>query len=251
MIKYPKHLAVIMDGNGRWAEKRGRSRFWGHIKGTEVAQSIIEYCAKETKVEFLTLYAFSTENWSRPEEEVSFLFKLLERHLLKKRKKLIESNVQLKTIGDLEPLPNGLKEQIDSLSKETKENTGLNLTLALNYGGRQEIINSMNSLIKEAKDLSNETQFSEIDISRKILSMGGGLPDPDLIIRTSGEKRISNFLLWQSAYSEFYFSDTLWPDFKTDDLEKAFLNFSNRERRFGGLTLEDKNFIESNKEFHV
>ncbi len=242
MIKYPKHLAIIMDGNGRWAQQKGRNRFWGHIKGTDVAQEIIEFCAKKEDIKYLTLYAFSTENWTRPQEEINFLFKLLERHLVKKRQRLIDSNVKLHTIGDLNPLPNGLKLQIDNLSKETQKNSGLTLTLALNYGGRQEIVQTVNKLILKAKSSSSsDFKVSESDISKGLLT--SHLPDPDLILRTSGEQRTSNFLLWQSAYSEFYFSKTLWPDFTTTDLEDAFLDFTNRDRRFGGLA--------NTKEAHV
>ncbi len=226
MSKDPKHIAFIMDGNGRWANSRNKNRFWGHLKGSEVAQKVVEHCAQKTSVEFLTLYAFSTENWSRPQEEVLFLFKLLDRHIRKKQGYLISNNVRLKVIGDLKALPKDLQESIGNIVQKTSTNTGLNLVLALNYGGRQELVSAINKHIK-----SNNTPLTEGDISKALSS--DGIPEPDFIIRTSGEQRLSNFMLWQAAYSELYFTDTLWPDFTSNDLDLALQEYHKRNRRFG------------------
>jgi undecaprenyl diphosphate synthase len=215
-----------MDGNGRWAEARNKNRFWGHLKGSEVAQSIVEYSALNTDIKFLTLYAFSTENWSRPFDEVSFLFKLLERHLKKKSDYLAANNVKLRVIGNLKQLPGSLQESIESLINKTKGNSGLNLTLALNYGGRQELLEKINAHFE-----NDSTPLDEKSLDSLMLS--DGIPAPDYIIRTSGEQRLSNFMLWQAAYSELYFTKTLWPDFKPSDLDHALESFKNRERRFG------------------
>lgn len=228
MIKSPKHIALIMDGNGRWAEARNKNRFWGHIKGSEVAQTIVEHCSKSTGVDFLTLYAFSTENWSRPIEEVNFLFRLLDRHLKKKSLYLVKNNVKLRVIGRLEQLPLELQNSIETLVEKTKFNSGLNLTLALNYGGRQELVDKINLHFSK-----NTGPIDEAQIDRMLAE--GGNTNPDLIIRTSGEQRLSNFMLWQSAYSELYFTKTLWPDFTPKDLDEAILIYSGRERRFGSV----------------
>lgn len=233
MSKDPKHIAFIMDGNGRWANSRNKNRFWGHLKGSEVAQRIVEYCAQKTSVEFLTLYAFSTENWSRPKEEVHFLFKLLDRHIRKKQGYLLSNNVRLKVIGDLKALPLDLQESIQNIIQKTSTNTGLNLILALNYGGRQEIVSVVNTHLKENKGPLTEKIISDA------LS-ADGIPDPDFIIRTSGEQRLSNFMLWQAAYSELYFTNTLWPDFKSSDLDLALKEYQKRNRRFG-IAYEEKN----------
>ncbi|MGH1467451.1 MAG: polyprenyl diphosphate synthase [Bdellovibrionales bacterium] len=226
MSKDPKHIAFIMDGNGRWANSRNKNRFWGHLKGSEVAQKIVEHCAQKTSIEFLTLYAFSTENWSRPEEEVHFLFKLLDRHIRKKQGYLISNNVRLKVIGDLKALPADLQESINSIAQETSTNTGLNLVLALNYGGRQELVSAINTHLA-----TNKGPLTEETISKALSS--DGIPDPDFIIRTSGEQRLSNFMLWQAAYSELYFTNTLWPDFTSKDLDLALQEYQKRNRRFG------------------
>lgn len=223
----PKHVALIMDGNGRWANAKRKNRFWGHLKGSEVAQSIVEHCSQKTDVEFLTLYAFSTENWSRPQEEVNFLFKLLERHLRKKQTYLISNNVKLKVIGDLSALPGDLQSSITDLTAKTSENTGLNLVLALNYGGRQELVSKINKHFSENKKPLTEKLVCDL------MSSSNEIPEPDLIVRTSGEQRLSNFMLWQSAYSELYFTDVLWPDFTPKDLDLALNNYSLRNRRFG------------------
>ena len=233
MSDQPRHLALIMDGNGRWAQARGKNRFWGHKKGAEVAQNIVEHCVQNTEIEYLTLYAFSTENWSRPKEEIDFLFQLLDTHLEKKSQILIDNNVVLKTIGDLRPLPHSLKKRIDKMKLATKNNTGLVLTLGLNYGGRQEVIEATNRYIQEnpGKPISEGLMSFYLKTDE--------LPHPDFIIRTSGEMRLSNFMIWQAAYSELYFTDTLWPDFRFIELEKALEHFAKRQRRFGSLVEED------------
>lgn len=229
MTESLKHLALIMDGNGRWAQARGQNRFWGHKKGADTAQMIVEKTIQNTNIKYLTLYAFSTENWSRPKEEVDFLFKLLDSHLEKKSRSLIENNVILKTIGDLKPLPHSLCQRIESIKEKTKNNTGLVLTLGLNYGGKQEIINTVNAFIEEHPgEKLNQDIFEQLINSSKA-------PNPDLIIRTSGEMRLSNFMIWQSAYSELFFTDTLWPDFTFKELKDVLNEFSKRSRRFGSL----------------
>jgi undecaprenyl diphosphate synthase len=226
----PKHLALIMDGNGRWAQKRNKNRFWGHLKGSEIAEKIVEHCARNTEIEYLTLYAFSTENWSRPTEEVNFLFKLLERHLIKKQDHLNENKVRLMSIGDLSPLPQKLQRTMASAIEKTAQNDGLKLVLALNYGGRQELLSKINQHFS-----SSDTPLDEDSLDKLITS--DGIPHPDLIIRTSGEQRLSNFMLWQAAYSELYFTKTLWPDFTENDLDEALSDFSRRQRRFGAVPL--------------
>ncbi len=229
MIDHPSHLALIMDGNGRWAQARGKSRLLGHKKGAEVAQDIVEGCIQKSGVKYLTLYAFSTENWSRPKEEIDFLFKLLDSHFDKKSKSLIENNIILKTIGDLKPLPYSLQKRIESIKKDSFNNTGLVLTLGLNYGGRQEIVEAVNGFTANNPGKT----ITEKELSKSLNT--NNLPAPDLIIRTSGEMRLSNFMTWQSAYSELYFTKTLWPDFTYDELELAFDDFSKRQRRFGSV----------------
>ncbi len=226
MTTTPKHVAFIMDGNGRWAISRNKHRFLGHIKGSKTAQQIVEYCAHKTSIKFLTLYAFSTENWSRSKEEVNFLFKLLDRHIKKKQGYLISNNVCLRVIGDLNPLPLKLKKNILNIVQKTSTNTGLNLVLALNYGGRQELISAINVHIK-----NSFVPITEVSLCKILFA--DGIPEPDYIIRTSGEQRLSNFMLWQSAYAELYFTKTLWPDFRPQDLELALQEYQKRNRRFG------------------
>lgn len=230
MNELPQHVAIIMDGNGRWAQRRSKNRYWGHVKGSEVAQNIVEHCARKTGITHLTLYAFSTENWSRPEEEVSFLFKLLDHHIKKKQNRMMESNIKLQVIGDLEALPSSLRSSIQSLVGKTKNNSGLVLTLALNYGGRQDLIKVINTYFENHTESLTEQKLDQ-------LMQGQDLPHPDFIIRTSGEQRLSNFMLWQAAYSELYFCDTLWPDFSTNDFDVALNHYQNRERRFGCVPL--------------
>lgn len=229
----PEHLAIIMDGNGRWALDKGRDRIYGHIKGARVAKKIIEYCAKINLKE-LTLYAFSTENWARPKGEVDFLMRLLLRYIRKEKSRLAKQNVSFNVIGDIKRLPLLVQEELEVAMKETQENKGLRLTFALNYGGRQEIVNICKKAIQElsASGLSVDS-LTEEHLQRTFIRHS--IKDPDLIIRSSGECRLSNFLLWQSAYSEFYFTKILWPDFTEAHLRDAFSEYAKRVRRFGGI----------------
>ncbi len=227
----PKHLAIIMDGNGRWAQAKGRSRYYGHIRGARVARKIIEEVAR-LKIPHLTLFTFSTENWMRPKEEVHFLMTLLRHRLRRERNTLQNNNIKLHCVGDLSRLPLDLQTEIKDCIRETRQNTGLNLIFALNYGGRQEICQAVRHLCQRVKngelepaDISEALVHSHLDSSFA--------PDPDLIIRTSGENRLSNFYLWQAAYSEIFISQRNWPEFSAKDLHQALHHFSQRERRFG------------------
>ncbi len=230
----PKHVAIIMDGNGRWAQLRGKPRTYGHIKGARVARQIITACA-EKGLENLTLYAFSSENWLRPSTEVFFLMNLLRRYLKKETTTLVKQNIRFSTIGDLAKLPKDVLEAIRYAREATAGNTGMNLVFAISYGSRQEIAEGMKAIARQV--LQGDLSIENIDesIIDSALSTHG-TPDPDLIIRTSGEHRLSNFLLWQAAYAEFYFCETLWPDFSREDLDIALLNYFKRERRFGAVS---------------
>ncbi len=221
------HLAVIMDGNGRWAQKRGLPRVQGHRKGAQKAEKIIEWCA-ELGIKYVTLYTFSTENWKRPQEEVNYLFSLLVEMLNKKFTRMMEQGVRIRFCGLVEQLPEQIVNVCRDFENKTKDNQKIQAILALNYGGRREIIDAVNRAVQ-----NGVKQFDE-NVLRSYLYLPD-VPDPDLVIRTSGEVRISNFLLWQIAYSELYFTDVLWPDFSKEDLLKAVRNFENRHRRFGGL----------------
>lgn len=227
-MRVPKHVAIIMDGNGRWAKKRGLPRIEGHRKGAEVVENIVKWSA-EYGIKYLTLYTFSTENWRRPKKEIEFLFSLLVEKLETKVPELIKENVKVRFMGRLKDLPKNLQEKCLEAEKETALNNGLNLIIALNYGGRAEIVDAINRILREKVLEIDENSF------RNYLYLPD-VPDPDLIIRTSGEMRLSNFLIWQSAYSELYFTEKLWPDFTKDDFIKALENFSKRERRFGGVS---------------
>ena len=221
-----QHIAFIMDGNGRWAERRGMPRRYGHRYGAEAFRRIVRYCG-DIGIKYVTVYAFSTENWGRPEKEVNSIMKLLDTYLDECEKSMKEYNIRMRFIGDLSRLAPDLREKAQRISESTADNQ-LNLIIALNYGGRDELVHAVNSLIdKGASKVTAE------DISAEIYT--AGIPDPDLIVRTAGEMRLSNFLMWQSAYSEFYFTDTLWPDFTTDDVDKAIEVFMSRKRRFGGV----------------
>jgi len=234
--KLPRHLAIIMDGNGRWAEMRHRDRTFGHLKGARVAKEMIEHCA-QIGVEYLTLYAFSSENWLRPKIEVAFLMTLLRRHLRKERKTLMKNNIRFSVIGDVDRLPGVVLEEISLTIEETRDNTGMNLVFALSYSGRQEIAAAMRSIAKSVA--AGEIQPDEIDESMISANLQSSfMPDPDLIIRTSGEYRLSNFLLWQAAYSELYITHTLWPDFSIEELTRTLNQFTSRERRFGKTTAQ-------------
>ncbi|EES90774.1 MULTISPECIES: isoprenyl transferase [Clostridium] len=229
----PKHIAIIMDGNGRWAKQKKLPRTLGHKSGVETIREIVKECSN-LGVKILTLYAFSTENWKRPKEEVGALMKLLVEYLKKELKELHEENVIIRTIGDISKLPKICQEELTNAYNTTKNNTGLILNLALNYGGRDEIINAMKEIGAKIK----EGTLSPEDINEEVISQvlyTKNLSDPDIIIRTAGEQRLSNFLLWQCAYSEFWYTDIKWPDFKKDDLCKAIYDYQNRDRRFGGL----------------
>lgn len=225
-IEVPKHIAIIMDGNGRWAKKRGLPRTLGHREGARTLQKILKY-AGEIGIQYLTVYAFSTENWSRSEEEVSALMKLFSKYMKKEEKNLIKNNVRFLVSGRKDRVSDSLLREIKALEEKTSQNIGITFHIAFNYGGRAEIVDAVNRLLQEKKE-----SISEEDISSHLYQ---NLPDPELIIRTSGEFRISNFLLWQLAYAEIYVTDTLWPDFEERDLELALKNFQKRERRFGGV----------------
>jgi undecaprenyl diphosphate synthase len=234
-MRLPTHLAIIMDGNGRWAEKHGRSRSYGHIKGTRVAKTIIQECAR-MGIKNLTLYAFSTENWLRPKSEISILMKLLKKYLKKETGNLVKENIKFETIGDRTQLSDEIIEAIDHSQEVTRNCTGMKLVFALSYGSRQEIT----SAFKEMAAQIEEGKLKSSDITSESISaflQTREIPDPDLILRTSGEKRLSNFLLWQAAYSEFSFSSKLWPEFNKEDLALVLQDFNSRERRFGRLNV--------------
>jgi undecaprenyl diphosphate synthase len=229
--RVPRHIAIIMDGNGRWAKKRGLLRVFGHEKGAKAVRETIEAAGK-TGVTHLTLYAFSTENWNRPKAEVDKLMNLLVSSLKKEFKTLHENNIKLNAIGNLSELPQKARKELLDVIEKTKNNEKLVLTLALSYGSRDEIVKTVREIADKVKN--NIISLESIDdsiINEHLYTQN--LPDVDLLIRTSGEQRISNFLLWQIAYAELYFTDVLWPDFKKEDLYKAIINYQNRERRFG------------------
>ena len=231
--KVPQHIAFIMDGNGRWAERLNLSRAQGHIAGVKCVEEIMDV-ARELGVKVITLFTFSTENWSRPESEISMLMSTLSAAFDRKLGKLKKDNIQFQMIGRRERIPQTLLKTMDNVAKETQNNTGLIMNLAFNYGSRLEITDAVQSIAKRVQegslkieDITEETVGSSLYTSH--------LPDPDLLIRTSGEKRISNFLLWQLSYSEFYFTDKLWPEFTGEEFRKAVNEYQQRERRFGKL----------------
>ena len=230
----PRHIAVIMDGNGRWAKKRGASRIFGHKSATKSVREVTEECA-ELGIEFLTLYAFSTENWARPKVEVDALMELLVSSLRKELNTLMKNNVRLSAIGDLTGLPKNCRNELKDTINETADNKGLLLTLALNYSGRWDILNATKEYAKAVKEGKEYTDNITEDILSNYL-VTKGIPDPELLIRTSGELRISNFLLWQLAYTELYFTDVLWPDFRKNHLKEALESYQKRERRFGKIS---------------
>jgi len=227
----PKHLAIIMDGNGRWAKQKGLLRAFGHENGTKSVRVTVEACAK-LGIENLTLYAFSTENWNRPKLEVDTLMRLLIASLKNELKTLEKNNIRLNCIGNIELLPSKAKKELLAVIEKTKNNSRMTLTLALSYGSREELLNAVKIISDKVKNniISIDT-LDESIINQHLYTHN--LPDVDLVIRTSGEHRISNFLLWQIAYAEFYFTDVLWPDFKEDDLYEAIISYQKRERRFG------------------
>lgn len=229
----PKHIAIIMDGNGRWAKAKKMPRIKGHYEGMQTVKKITGH-ASDLGVEYLTLYAFSTENWSRPKDEVNYLMKLPGDFLNTFLPELIAKNVKVETIGFIDDLPEHTKHAVLEAKEKTKDNTGLKLVFALNYGGRKEIISAVQLIAEQYKsgeislDEINESQFNEFLFTK-------GMPDPELLIRTSGEERLSNFLIWQCSYSEFVFLDEYWPDFTVQSLDKCISIYQNRHRRFGGL----------------
>ncbi len=228
-----RHLAIIMDGNGRWAQKRNRPRTVGHVQGVRIAKKIIRACS-DLKIPFLTLYAFSSENWGRPSAEVAILMRLLHKYLKREKENLHKLNIKVQVLGQIERLPEDIVKEIVSTMDLTKSNTGMVLNMCLSYSGRSEITEAF----KKFYDLNLEKPFNRENITQEFIQTlleTHGTPDPDLMIRTSGEKRISNFLLWQLAYTEFYFTDTLWPDFNIDELVAALHDFKTRQRRFGSV----------------
>ena len=225
----PVHIAAIMDGNGRWAQKRGLPRTAGHSAGSEAFQNAAEYL-QSLGVKYFTVYAFSTENWKRPAEEVQAIMGLLDRYLRKAIREMAEKNIRLRFLGDLEPLPEGLKKLIAETNEISRSTTGMQVNVCLNYGGRDEIVRAVRSLVRDG--------VAPEDITEDVLGSrlySADIPDPDLTIRPGGELRLSNFLLWQNAYTEFYFTDTLWPDMDEAELDKAIAAYQGRKRRFGGI----------------
>ena len=231
--RIPKHIAVIMDGNGRWAKLRGKPRIFGHREGAESVRSILDTCAR-LGVKAVTLYAFSTENWKRPEDEVSGLMQMLKVYLKKELKTVDKNNIRFRAIGKISGLDTEIQKQIAAAEAKTADNTGMTLCVALNYGGRAEIVEACRKAIEKLSKNGNSIEnFSEADIEENLYTHG--LPEVDFLIRTSGEMRISNFLLWQLAYSELYVTETLFPDFRRAEIFKAILEFQKRDRRFGGV----------------
>lgn len=233
-LNIPKHVAIIMDGNGRWAKKKRMPRNYGHTQGSKNVEKICEEAYK-MGIEYLTVYAFSTENWVRPQEEVEALMKLLATYLDTSIKTSTKNNMRVRIIGDTSKLPEDLRRSITALEEASKNNTGLKFQVAINYGGRDELLRAAKALAMDIKE--NNTEIDHIDetMFEQYLDTKG-IPNPDLLIRTSGEQRLSNFLLWQLAYTEFYFPDVLWPDFNKKELIKAVEYYSNRNRKFGGLS---------------
>ena len=231
VLKIPEHVAIIMDGNGRWAKKRGLPRVAGHRKGADSVRRAVESCDK-LGVKYLTLYAFSSENWNRPEKEVNALMGLLEKFLKEKTPEMMEDNVRLTSMGRLDDLPYNVRNELNKAMESTAGNTGVTMNLALSYGGREEIVDAVKSIASKVKsgnlnitDVNNELFSQEIYTSE--------MPDPDLLIRTSGELRLSNFMLWQLSYAEIFITDKLWPDFCHEDFVTAITDFTKRDRRFG------------------
>ena len=225
MSNQPRHIAIIMDGNGRWATSRGKNRTFGHEKGAETVRAITTYCARHPEIERLTLYAFSTENWKRPKLEVDFLMKLLEKYLANELKTYLEGNIRFEPVGDVSRFSHSLQKMIEKMRAETAGCDGLVQSLALNYGGRDEIIRAVKTLQSREIPLTEESVSEALDSGSEV----------DLLIRTGGDHRLSNFMLWQSAYAELFFTDTLWPDFTPEELEEIIQKFKTVERRFGGL----------------
>ena len=232
MARLPRHVAVIMDGNGRWAQRKHLPRVAGHRVGTQTARSTIETCAR-LKIEALTLYAFSVENWRRPKTETDFLMQLLREYLRTEMPLIQRNNIRMRFLGRSSELPAGVQQDMKNAEEKTAGNGGMVLCLALNYGGRAEIVDAANALLAERIAQGTGVPITEEELSRRLYT--NGLPDPDLLIRTSGEMRVSNFLLWQIAYAEIFVTETLWPDFNRARLLESFVEFQKRERRYGGI----------------
>jgi undecaprenyl diphosphate synthase len=232
LSRLPRHVAVIMDGNGRWAQKRHLPRIAGHRSGTQSARTTIETCAR-LKLEALTLYAFSVENWRRPKTEIDFLMQLLREYLRKEMPLLQKNNIRMRFLGRIDELPAGVQNDVRDAMEKTANNKGMVLCVALNYGGRAEIVDALNAILAQRNGHGNSEKVTEEQLARHLYT--DGLPDPDLLIRTSGEMRVSNFLLWQIAYAEIFVTETLWPDFNRARLLEALLEFQKRERRYGGI----------------
>ncbi|MBQ9858025.1 MAG: isoprenyl transferase [Oscillospiraceae bacterium] len=226
--RLPRHIAVIMDGNGRWAKKRGLPRTAGHAAGAEVFRKIATYC-KDIGIQYFTVYAFSTENWKRPQEEVDAIMKLLEKFLGEALQDMEKNRVKVKFLGDITALSEDLQKLIAETEEISEKYEGVQVNLCVNYGGRDELVRGVNAWIKEHPGC----EITEEELGNRLYTKG--IPEPDLIIRPSGEYRLSNFLMWQSAYSEFYFTDVLWPDFTTRDMDEAIIAYQSRDRRYGGI----------------
>ena len=235
-MKIPNNVAIILDGNGRWAKSKGMPRNYGHTVGAKNVETVCR-AADELGIKYLTLYAFSTENWNRPQNEVNALMKLLEGYLKNCIKTADKNNMRVRVIGEITRLSNAFQQRIHELETASASNTGLNLTIAINYGSRDEILRAVRHMVEDAREGKLETKDIDENVFSSYLDTRE-LPDPDLLIRTSGEQRLSNYLLWQLAYSEFYFTDVPWPDFHKKELELAIEAYNKRDRRFGGLTSE-------------
>jgi undecaprenyl diphosphate synthase len=236
--RLPRHIAIIMDGNGRWAKQKNLSRISGHMKGVDAVKEVVTAC-RELGIKVLTLYAFSIENWKRPAEEVTALMKLLREYLIKESEEMIQNNIRLNAIGRLEDLPPDVQDVLKETMEKTEKCDGMTLNLALSYGGRSEILHAIQEILSDFR--KGRIRSEEMNIQRFSQYLWTkGLPDPDLLIRTSGELRVSNFLLWQIAYTELYVTETLWPDFDRNELLKAIADYQSRERRFG-MTSEQLN----------
>ncbi len=232
-MKIPEHVAIILDGNGRWARKKGMPRNYGHAQGSKTVENICEEAYK-MGIKYLTVYAFSTENWKRPRDEVDALMKLLRNYMKTCLKTAEKNRMRVRVLGDLKGLDEDIRSRILELQEASRDNDGLNFQIAINYGSRDEMLRAMGKMAADqaagklkGEDITEERFASYLDTA--------GIPDPDLLIRTSGEQRLSNFLLWQLAYTEFYFTDVLWPDFSKEELEKAIVQYNKRDRRFGGV----------------
>ncbi|MDO5510738.1 MAG: isoprenyl transferase [Weeksellaceae bacterium] len=231
--KVPQHVAIIMDGNGRWARKKGMMRTFGHQNALKAVRSAMEAC-EDLGIPYLTLYAFSSENWSRPSDEVNFLMNLLVRSLRKELSSFQKNNIRLRTIGEIEKLPSGVQKELEEVKEQTKNNTNGTLIVALSYGSKDEIVQAVKKIAADVRD--NELEIEDINTDKfKSYLFTADVPDVDLMIRTSGESRISNFMLWQIAYAELYFTDVLWPDFRKKDFFDAIIDYQKRERRYGNI----------------